>query len=63
MLRYPIGFGPGPAMTVEGPNADTNGWRALGELYHRYLTGLILALVVRQGVDRAARVVYATFRR
>jgi hypothetical protein len=42
---------------------DVEGWSALGELYHRYLTGLILALVSRQGTDRAAEVVFRTFRR
>lgn len=34
----------------------------MGELYHRYMTGLILALVIRQGTDRAAEVVFRTFR-
>ncbi|MEM8925513.1 MAG: hypothetical protein AAGD35_18570 [Actinomycetota bacterium] len=38
-------------------------WAAVGELYHRYLTGLLLALVMRQGTDRAAEVVFRTFRR
>jgi hypothetical protein len=39
------------------------GWAALGELYHRYLTGLLLALVTRQGTARAAEIVFQTFRR
>jgi hypothetical protein len=39
------------------------GWAALGELYHRYLTGLLLALVTRHGTARAAEVVFRTFRR
>ena len=42
---------------------DRTGWEAVGELYHRYLTGLILALVVRHGTARAAEVVFRTFRR
>ena len=42
---------------------DVDGWRAVGELYHRYLTGLLLALVTRQGTRRAAEVVFRTFRR
>ena len=36
---------------------------ALGELYHRYLTGLVLALVVDVGEDRAADAVFGLFRR
>ena len=44
-------------------NDDTAGWTAIGELYHRYLTGLILALVSRQGTARATEVVFRTFRR
>jgi hypothetical protein len=43
--------------------ADDVGWGAVGELYHRYLTGLILALVLRHGTARAAEVVFRTFRR
>jgi len=42
---------------------DRAAWTALGELYHRYLTGIILALVSRQGTARATEVVYRTFRR
>ena len=42
---------------------DIDGWAAIGELYHRYLTGLLLALVTRQGTARAAEVVFRTFRR
>ncbi|MGF1596030.1 MAG: hypothetical protein ACFCVK_03725 [Acidimicrobiales bacterium] len=42
---------------------DRAGWSALGELYHRYLTGLLLALIIRHGTDRAAEVVFRTFRR
>lgn len=37
-------------------------WAATAELYHRFLTGSLLALVVRQGTDRAARVVFRIFR-
>ncbi len=48
-----------------GPSAgdDPAGWAAIGDLYHRYLTGLLLALVLRHGTDRAAEVVFRTFRR
>lgn len=42
---------------------DPDAWRALGELYHRYLTGLLLALVTRHGVARSEEVVFRTFRR
>jgi len=36
---------------------------ALGELFHRYLTGLILAMVVELGGDKTAVVVKSLFRR
>ena len=39
------------------------GWAAIGELYHRYLTGLLLAVVTRHGTARAEEVVFQTFRR
>ncbi|MFZ0666370.1 MAG: hypothetical protein WAM97_11495 [Acidimicrobiales bacterium] len=45
-------------MTQDDPSA----WRTLGELYHRYLTGTILAIIVRAGTRRAADVVYETLR-
>jgi len=56
------------AVTTSNPNApdpsnDTAAWSAIGELYHRFLTGLVLALVSRQGTARATEVVYRTFRR
>jgi hypothetical protein len=35
----------------------------VAELYHRYLTGILLALVQRHGTARAAEVVFRTFRR
>jgi hypothetical protein len=55
-------------LTAEGgprtvPGDEPAAWAALGELYHRYLTGLLLALVTRQGTTRAAEVVFHTFRR
>jgi hypothetical protein len=37
--------------------------RAVAELYHRYLTGILLGLVHRQGTTRAAEVTFRTFRR
>ena len=42
---------------------DTAAYQAVGELYHAYLTGLILALVTRAGKREAAQVVFRTFRR
>ena len=42
---------------------DHRGMEALAELYHRYLTGLILALVVDRGEDRAVDAVFGLFRR
>ncbi len=42
---------------------DVEGWAAVGDLYHRYLTGLLLALVLRQGTPRATEVAFRTFRR
>jgi hypothetical protein len=50
-------------MASESPASGSAVWSAIGELYHRYLTGLLLALVLRQGTPRAAEVVYRTFRR
>ena len=42
---------------------DPAAWAALAELYHRYLTGLLLAMVLRAGTPAAAEVVFRTFRR
>ena len=36
---------------------------ALGELYHRYLTGLILALLAEKGEDRTVDALFGLFRR
>lgn len=41
---------------------DTAAWSALAELYHRYLTGLLLGMVTRLGTAAAAEVVFRTFR-
>lgn len=41
---------------------DTAAWSALAELYHRYLTGLLLGMVTRLGTEPAAEVVFRTFR-
>ncbi|MEM7324157.1 MAG: hypothetical protein AAF531_13795 [Actinomycetota bacterium] len=41
---------------------DTAAWAALAELYHRYLTGLLLGMVTRLGTAPAAEVVFRTFR-
>jgi hypothetical protein len=45
------------------PPDDTPAWKAVGGIYHAYLTGLILALVTRAGKREAAEVVFRTFRR
>ena len=42
---------------------DQAALRAVAELHHRYLTGVILALVHRQGTARTAEIVRRTFRR
>jgi len=51
------------SLTDATSNDDRDAWSALAELYHRYLTGLLLGLVTRQGTARAAEVVRRTFRR
>jgi hypothetical protein len=38
-------------------------WHAVGELYHAYITGLILTTVTRRGADDAAEFVFRIFRR
>jgi hypothetical protein len=43
--------------------AEALGWQAVGELYHAYLTGLILTVITRRGRDDAAELVFRTFRR
>ena len=48
----------GQPTTTDDPAA----WSALAELYHRFLTGTLLGLIVRQGTDRAQRVVFSIFR-
>ena len=52
------------ASNVEWSTVDDTpaAWSALGELYHRFLTGLLLGMVTRVGVEPAARVVFRTFR-
>jgi len=55
-----------PAEALTGspaPGVDLPGMRAVAELYHRYLTGILLALVQRHGAARASEVVFRTFRR
>ena len=55
-----------PAEALTGspaPGVDLPGLRAVAELYHRYLTGILLALVQRHGAVRASEVVFRTFRR
>jgi hypothetical protein len=47
-------------VTQPGPNGDL---AVLTDLYHRFLTGLLLALASRAGVVRASDVVFRSFRR
>ena len=42
---------------------DTAGWTAVAELYHAYLTGLLLTVITRRGEAAAADLVFGTFRR
>ena len=49
-------------MTTQDRGDDRHAWAALAELYHRYLTGLLLGMVTRLGTAPAADVVFRTFR-
>ena len=40
-----------------------SGWQAVGELYHAYITGLILTTVIRRSAADAAELVFRIFRR
>lgn len=42
---------------------DTDGFDALADLLHRYLTGLVLAAITELGEDRAADMLFGLFRR
>src|SRR5215213_6501786 len=59
----PPGGRPLYAAAVADPVADFAAWSAVADLYHRNLTGVLLALVHRQGIRRAADVSFAVFRR
>ena len=48
--------------TVDRTETPDPAWGALAELYHRYLTGLLLGMVTRLGTEPASRVVFRTFR-
>lgn len=50
-------------LTTTTVATDDAAMTGLGELYHRYLTGLVLALVVEEGEDRAVDAVFGLFRR
>lgn len=52
----------GGATASEGSVDDAPAWAALAELYHRYLTGLLLGMVTRLGAAPAAEVVFRLFR-
>ena len=45
------------------PVEDTDAYVAIERIYHAFLTGLILTLVTRADAQRAAEVVFRTFRR
>ena len=49
-------------MSGSTTNGEQAAWGALAELYHRYLTGLLLGMVTRLGTEPAAEVVFRTFR-
>ncbi|MCP5026976.1 MAG: hypothetical protein GY929_11900, partial [Actinomycetia bacterium] len=42
---------------------DLPAMEAVADLYHRWLTGLVLALIVEKGEDRAVDAVFGLFRR
>src|SRR5262249_10013872 len=46
-----------------GPGPPADAWEAVADLYHAYLTGLILTAVTRRGESAAAELVFRTFRR
>ena len=46
----------------QGLGDESAAWAALAELYHRYLTGLLLGMVTRLGAAPAADVVFRVFR-
>jgi hypothetical protein len=50
-------------MTSETQSPDTAAYRAIDLIYHSYLTGLILMVASRAGSQRAAEIVFRTFRR
>jgi hypothetical protein len=43
--------------------ADLAAYRAIDQIYHSYLTGLILMLSSRAGPQRSADIAFRTFRR
>ncbi|MES2481330.1 MAG: hypothetical protein V4609_04960 [Pseudomonadota bacterium] len=49
--------------TVKSPALDAAAVSAVAELYHRFLTGLMLAVASRAGTVRGAEVVFRSFRR
>jgi hypothetical protein len=51
------------ASVERGQIDDEAAYAAIEALHHAYLTGLILMLVTRVGADKAAEVVFRTFRR
>jgi hypothetical protein len=65
MVRNRIDFGYPGLMTArqDEASADYPAMLAVGELYHRYLIGILLALVHRAGAARGAEVVFRAFRR
>ena len=50
-------------MTNSVQTDDTDAYAAVELVFHAYLTGLVLTLVTRADAQRAAEVVFRTFRR
>lgn len=48
---------------MSGLSAEHRGYAAIGELYHRLLTGMLLAIASRAGPERGGAVVFRSFRR
>jgi hypothetical protein len=52
-----------PGERAVSAGGEAAGWEAVAELYHAYLTGLLLTVVTRRGEAAAADLVFGTFRR
>ncbi|MCP3913301.1 MAG: hypothetical protein GY713_20425 [Actinomycetia bacterium] len=52
-----------PPRPLDSSELDLPAMEAVADLYHRWLTGLVLALIVEEGEDRAVDAVFGLFRR